>query len=470
MRPPTPEVILKLAPQQDAPSDDALSRAIAPHWFALFIVAHVVLALAMRAIPLFATLHALATVAIAVLVAVTTRSSRNIAFAVAYITGSEVMWRVTHAGVFYEFGKYAVSLVVLIGLMRMRARRNAWPALAYFALLLPSAVLTITSLGFDAARQQISFNLSGPLSLACCIAFFSNVRLTGSELKLVALSLIGPVMGVATLTYASTATVREIHFQLDSMLVTSGGFGPNQVAAILGLGALFGLLLLLGRKQNVFMRILLVVTIAILSIQAALTFSRGGLILAAAAAFVAIVYLVRDRQARITLVLLATLLVGLGKYVVVPRLEEFTQGRLSERYTSFDSSHRTKLAAFDLELFMEAPLLGVGPGMGPQQRTKRGHFGAAHTEWTRLLAEHGLLGGAAMAMLLLLAGRTISRARTTRARAYVVALVVWVSLFLAINAMRLVAPSFLFGLACAISFSSKPTAPKPARALQPAVS
>ena len=445
-------------------------RFAAPHWLALFVLAHVVLALAMRAIPLFATLHALATVALCVLVAATTRHSRNILFAVAYLAGTEVLWRITHAGVFYEFGKYAVVLVVAIALMRHRGRRNALLIFGYFALLVPSALLTITALGFDDARQQISFNWSGPLSLACCVAFFSNVRLRLSDLKLTGFAILAPAIGIATLTYTSTAAFREIQFNIDSMFVTSGGFGPNQVSAILGLGVLFGLLLLMDRKQHLALRIVLFVAVPALAVEAALTFSRGGLVLALASAFAALFYLVRERQTRVTLFLLAALLVGLGKYVVVPKLEVFTQGRLSERYTSLDSSGRTQLAVSDLAIFADAPLIGVGPGMGPALRLKRGHLGAAHTEFTRLLAEHGLLGATSLLILIFVGGRTLKRARTTRARAYVLAMLVWVTLFLAINAMRVVAPSFLFGLACSISFSSLPRPAKPSHPLEPTVS
>lgn len=463
---PLPSAPIASFPMRAVATSAATATAFAG-WLPVFVGAHVVLGMVMRALPPVATVHAFGSAAIGVLVAATTRRSRNVAFAVAYIAGAEVLWRITRAGVFYEFGKYTIVLILMVALMRVRDRRNVALAFGYFALLLPSVLLTLVAFDLDEARQQISFNLSGPLSLACCVAFFSNVRLTPNDVRDASLALIAPALGIATLTYFSTAAFREVQFTGDSNFATSAGFGPNQVSAVLGLGLLLSLLQLMERRQSLRLRVMLLIIAPILAVQAALTFSRGGLVLAFAGAFVAIFYLVRDRQTRVTLLILGVLMFGLGKYVVVPRLDVFTQGKISERYTSADSSGRTKLATFDLEIFQEAPIMGVGPGAGALLRKERGHFGAAHTEFTRLLAEHGLFGAMAMILLVGLGIRTFRRAKTTRARAYVVAMLVWITLFLAINAMRIVAPSFLLGLACAVSYSSKREPAPPTRALRP---
>ncbi len=427
-----------------------------------FLVGHAALALAMWVVPAVSTLHALVCLGVGVGVAATTRRPRNIAIVVAYIVGSEVLWRMTRFGLFHEFGKYAISLILVIALARMRARRNRLLALGYFVLLLPSVLLTLTSdLGFDEIRKQLSFNLSGPLSLSLCVIFFSSLRLTRDDIQRVFFAVIGPAVGIAAVTAFATAAVQEIEFTGASNFATSGGFGPNQVSSAMGLGLLLCLLLLLERGQPWRLRLPLLAVSTALAAQAALTFSRGGLILALAGMLVAVVYLVRDSRTRVTLMLVGSLLFGVGKYVVIPQLEVFTQGKLSERYSSIDPSGRGKLAGFDLEIFSDAPLLGVGPGVAPEMRKEMGHFGAAHTEFTRLLAEHGFLGGLAILILIALGVRTVRDAKTLRARAFVMAMLVWVTLFLAVNAMRMVAPSFMFGLACALSYSSLPLAKNP---------
>lgn len=420
----------------------------------LLVTGHVPLVLIMRAAPVMASLHAVVCVALGVGIAAI-RPMRDVALVIAYIAGSEVLWRMTGAGLFWEFGKYGVCAVAVVALFRIRARRNRGLALGYFALLVPSTLLTLTAVDFDRGRQLLSFNLSGPLSLTLCVLFFSNARLNTDDIRRVFLALIGPVLGIAALSYFSiTGASSDIEFGNASNFVTSGGFGPNQVSAMLGLGLLFALLLLFERKLPWGLRAPLLALAVLFGVQSALTFSRGGLALAFAGASIAMVYLVRDRRTRITLLVVASLLFVVGREIVVPRLEEFTKGKLVDRYTSVDPSGRGNLANDDLEIFADNPLMGVGPGMATKLREERGHIGAAHTEFTRLLSEHGVLGGLAIIMLLLLCLRTVLDARTLTTRAFVGAMVVWFLLFLAIHAMRIVAPSFVFGLACGIARSS----------------
>ena len=76
--------------------------------------------------------------------------------------------------------------------------------------------------------------------------------------------------------------------------------------------------------------------------------------------------------------------------------------------------------------------------------------GAAHTELTRLLAEHGLLGAGAVTLLFVMAFRALQGARAMRDKALVAALLAWSLLTMSHMAMRIVAPSLVFGLAFAI--------------------
>jgi len=47
-----------------------------------------------------------------------------------------------------------------------------------------------------------------------------------------------------------------------------------------------------------------------------------------------------------------------------------------------------------LNIFADNPLLGIGPGAGTEKRVDYGYGDrvAAHIEYSRLLAEHGLFG------------------------------------------------------------------------------
>ena len=138
----------------------------------------------------------------------------------------------------WEFGKYAVALILLVALLRTPRRRRSWMPIAYFALLLPSAILTFLKMDAAEARDQLSFNLSGPLALALCAAFFHSVRFTKRELRWVFVSLLGPVVSIGSIAAMKLAQFQPEEFGDDSNGSASGGFGPNQVSAILGLGIL----------------------------------------------------------------------------------------------------------------------------------------------------------------------------------------------------------------------------------------
>src|SRR5262249_53566711 len=84
----------------------------------LFFAAHVILALLMIQINTVSTLHALATLAFGFWLAATARQPEKIVYIIAYITGAEVLWRMTQAQVFWEFGKYAVVAILLVTILR----------------------------------------------------------------------------------------------------------------------------------------------------------------------------------------------------------------------------------------------------------------------------------------------------------------------------------------------------------------
>lgn len=428
-------------------------------WLVL-VAAHVVLAAIMRLVPAIGFVHAVACLGIGMVVAAR-RPLHQTIYVVGYIAGSEVLWRMVHAGVFWEYGKYACSIVLLIALTRVRTRENRRLALAYFGLLVPSAVLTVLALPLDEARQQISFNLSGPLCLMLCVLFCSNVRITSQQLRTIFLITSAGIVAIAAMAYFSTMAAVDLEFNRQSNSITSGGFGPNQVSAMLGLGCLFAFLLVLDRGLRWRLRWVFLAVAIVLATQAALTFSRGGLALAFSGILAAILYLVRDRRSKIALVATALVVFAIGNYIIVPRLDEFTEGKLSERYTSTKTSHRTMIAGFDLEIFTEHPIVGVGPGAASSIRGELGRLSAAHTEFTRMLAEHGLLGVLSLLLLCVLAVRTLLSTRTLGGRAVVAAMLVYFALFLLVNAMRLAAPAIAFGLACTVSYSTRvrPNAP-----------
>ncbi|HVG35705.1 MAG TPA: O-antigen ligase family protein [Pyrinomonadaceae bacterium] len=411
-----------------------------------FVALHVPLALLMRQFSPLATAHAFAVLAAGLGLAVLGRRPMQVGYVGAYIVGAEVLWRMSDAAVFWEFGKYAIIVIFVVALLRAPRLRLPGLPFVYFALLLPAVALTFTQLSLKDAQQQISFNLSGPLALFVAAWFFSHIKLDGAQLGKIFVALIAPLTGIACVTLYGTLTAANLRFAGEANDVTSGGFGPNQVSAMLGLGALVAFWFLLNEKVQLQQRFLMFGLLLFFSVQSAMTFSRGGLYNAGGACLLAALYLARDVRARLRLLMIVALTVALGYYLIVPGLDAFTGGTLLERFQDTSLTGRDLLIRADLQIWMEHPLLGVGPGVSAIMHEAFFREAAAHTEYTRLLAEHGALGLAAMLVLAAMLLGNLRRARTRRGKALVVLLAGWSLLFMSNVAMRMVAPSFLIGL------------------------
>ncbi len=450
---------------------------------AVFLALHVPLALIAAARPEIATAHALATFAFGAWWATSSARMERVAWVGAYMAGAEVLWRMTGAQTYWEFGKYGAVAIFMLSLLRTRKLTPPMLPFTYFALLLPSIALTAISETFSGAREQISFNLSGPLALMAAAWFFSHAQLSGASLRTMFVAFIGPVVGVGTLAARGTFAGDVVFFNASNM-ATSGGYGPNQVSAVLGLAAMFALFIALDAGVRTSMRGLMIAVMGWLAAQSALTFSRSGLYMAAAGAGIAVCFLMRDRRFRSKLIPIVVVMFTVGNYFVVPYLDAFTDGAIGERFQDVYLTGRDRMIKADIELWKQNPILGVGPGEGGTFRGEslsEGRVGpirtgprklAAHTEFSRLLSEHGLFGLAALCVLLFAGLRNVKRMPDRRTKALVAALTCWSALFMLGDGMRILAPSFVFGvgfaalLADAVSSDTLP-ARMPARLGQP---
>jgi O-antigen ligase len=414
----------------------------------VFALLHIPLAYVLREYPFISTGYALLIVLVGLFFALSNRNPQRAVYVMAYIAGAEILWRMTDASVFWEFGKYAtIAMIVLAVLTRRSFPRTASPIL-YFALLVPSIAITITTLSLGEARTQISFYLSGALALAACAWYFYSLPLAKHQIKNMFLLFIAPVYGIFYLAVSGTLSAPvEAFLSGESSVLTSGGYGPNQVSAILGLGALLALLYLLLLKPPVMLKIFLTVTIVAFITQAALTLSRGGVYIFGASALVAVFFIYRESRQRLYLTLFLLFFLVLG-YFLLPWLDQFTSGGLSARYADMSTTGRYELTQEELQIFLKNPIFGVGPGisaylhamLGTQFRT------ASHNEFTRLLAEHGVFGLAALLLLVYMTIQNFRQASSHTERAMAAALIIWALATMGYTALRFVAPALMFGL------------------------
>jgi hypothetical protein len=421
----------------------------------LFLLAHVFVGIAVRTSPAVAGIHVGIVLAICLWAALRW-SPVAVTCCAAYIVGAEVLWRMTNAPAPYEIGKYAVSLLLLLALIRM-GRRAIWrpDALIYFLLLIPSAALLFADRDMTARTlmMRLSFNLSGPLCLCISVWFLSQQEFRAKDVLKICISILGPLLAVAVVTIIATRSATDLNFTDESNVITSGGFGPNQVSAVLGLGALVALLLTLNSKAGPALRVLGGALVLLFGIQSAMTFSRGGLYGAGLALLAGLPFLLGERRVRRIVFPLSLAVAMVGVLVVLPRLEQFTGGKLGDRFDDVQSTNRGALAMDDIHVWSEHPLLGVGPGRVADFRGDIG--GAGHTEYTRLLAEHGSLGALALMMLLLMSLRVLSESAEPLSRGYRVMFLAWAMFSMLHAAMRIAAFGFIFGLANATFYLAR---------------
>ena len=412
----------------------------------VFLLLHLPLAYLLRTISFAAEAHALVTLGAGLWFALQGKAEK-VVFTTAYMVGCEVLWRAAGASIFWEFGKYAVGLIFLVYLLRIRDVRPPLLAVLFFVPLLPTMMITLDSVPLSEARDAISFNLSGALTIFLCSTFFSKVVLSKITLKRTAWFYAAPLLGIIGFQLLSIASAEIIRFTDESNFVTSGGFGPNQVSSILGIGAMVMFLLLLWDRRSKAARPFQYVLFILFLSFCALTFSRNGVYLAVLGSAAALVFSGGSvtRSLQNAFLVAATALLVL--FVVFPWVNSLTNGMLQVRILDIQLTGRDRIALADLRIWQDHFWFGVGPGMAKNYRALYGSSSyAAHTEITRLLAEHGFLGLFSLLMLAVMSFRNVANARNSLTRSTRAAFLMTFWIYIAANAMRLVLPGYLIGM------------------------
>ena len=411
------------------------------------ILLHVLMGVLFSKVSVLSMVHALAVGVLAFWCAATDRSLMRLALAAAYIAGSEGLWRITGATLIWEYGKYTMAASMIFALVLHGRIKPYWPPMVYLALLIPGTLLTFTMVDLEKARQLVSFDLSGPISLAVSVFFFSKVKLTQRQVAKMLLCYIIPTVMIVALIVLGLAAQEEVVFRKSSLAAASGGFGPNQISAALGLASLCCFLVATNRSVPLLLRIFFGLAILAFASQSALTFSRCGLFYFAGGFLLSTMVMMRNPQMAIQLGLLLAVLAALIYFFVFPWLDAFTGGAMSDRFTSGEMSKRDTIVAMDLKIFQENAFLGIGVGRAKEVRQAMEHRASSHTEYTRLLAEHGFLGVLAIVMLFWMGFIHFWRPRTVEGRALAAGMVAYTLMYMMGNGMRQVLPGLTFGIA-----------------------
>jgi hypothetical protein len=414
-----------------------------------YLAVHAVLGIAMRQSPMLATAHALGTLLLGLWWASSGRVG-SVAYMGAYIAAAEVLWRMCKCQLPWEYGKYASCIVFAVSIVRSNSARLPILPLVYFILHMPSIGLVIANPDLHSLRSELSFYLSGPLSLTVIALFFSRLVISRGDMVRISLTFLGPVTGIASIALFRIATSTYLQLSGGSNVALSGGFGPNQVSAVLGLSSMMAILCAITAGRNTPLKGLMLGLALVLGGQSVLTFSRTGLYCACGSLLVASISAIRDPRMAFRLMMVMAVTASIFYFAVFSFLVDYTKGGIAKRFADTGTTGRGELMSADLELWAANPILGVGPGGSQEVHVL--HHGvtlASHSELTRLLAEHGVFGLAALLLLLGMGYRNCVRAPLGPGRIIVVSLTTWGLLFMFSNGVRIVAPAFAFGLAFA---------------------
>lgn len=305
-------------------------------------------------------------------------------------------WRMTKSGAPWEFPKYVLAAGALAVLLRFaRPWRGVGAPLVLLSCLLPGIVRVMMSMGLAPSREVISSTEMGLLSLGLAALAFRQVVASESDAWNLLWVMLGPVVAALGVTTWSTLTSPDIKFTDESNFAVTGGFGPNQISSLLGLGILLCGLLAFQRRGSIYLAVQATLGLW-LTWAVFLTFSRGGMysLVVSGAAMLLVGIGTRGSRLRSIVVLVVGVI---GLLVMFASANDFSGNWLESRYndgtTSSSTAGRTNLAEMDLKVFGDHPLAGVGTGQSPKHHQGGNLTGAAaHTEYTRLVAEHGLPG------------------------------------------------------------------------------
>lgn len=420
------------------------------------ILIHIGIAFAIFYIPLLSKFFALLLAILGTYYIIKNNNSNNeVLYVSAYLVGIEVFLRMTGGNLNNEYIKTLVSLFMLLGFVLSGFSKNSIVYWFYFLFLIPGLLITMGSQEIDLEiRKAITFNISGPVCLGLSAIYCYQRAITYKQLQNIIVLLGLPVIAILVYLLLYHPSVKDVVTGTQSNFATSGGFGPNQVATVLGLGMFVFFCQMVFLSQSKRMFLLNAFLFVVCSYRAIVTFSRGGVITAFGMIVLVLIitYLFSNNsgksKVRWIVILSGIMIVSIWTYSAIQ-----TSGLINKRYANQDAAGREKsdrlggreaVMGTELALFQENPILGIGIGMGKSYREHIiGKEVASHNEITRLLAEHGLFG---IFILLILLLTPFVLFLMNYQNIYFFSFYVFWLLTINHAAMRIAAPAFVYAL------------------------
>lgn len=432
--------------------------------YTFLILIHAVIGMIIFVVPFLSKIYALLIPVVGLSIVIRNKNKNNeVIFVAAYLVGVEVFLRMTEGNFNNEYVKFLVIIFMLIGMFYSNFSIKSFLYVVFLFLLIPGILVasSVDDLNFD-VKKAVFFNLSGAFCLGIASIYMYKKRLLFSELQNVLIAIALPVISTVIYMVLYNPSVKDVVTGTQSNFETSGGFGPNQVSTILGLGmfVFFSQLILFSKSKGEI--ILNSILLIFISYRAVATFSRGGVITGVAMIIflLFVLYFFSNGRGRmkIALVFLSAGILGIGIFSYTSLQ---TRGLIEKRYSNRDARGREKIDRLggretiidtDLKLFLDNPIFGIGVGMGKESRKESlGQAVAAHSEISRLFSEHGVFGVFAFLILIL---APFAVYINNKQHLYFFSFFFFWLLTINHAALRIAAPAFVYAL-CLLSIQIK---------------
>ncbi|MEO0045057.1 MAG: hypothetical protein RL705_248 [Bacteroidota bacterium] len=425
--------------------------------YILLVLTHILIGFIIYNYPQFSKIYGISILVFGVYYVIKTSNQGNeVLFVAAYLVGSEVFLRMTGGNILYEFSKYGIMMFMLLGMYYSGFSKNAIPFWIYLLLLFPGIMVATETLNLKSdLRTSLSFNISGPACLGIAAIYNYNRKIRFSQLNNILLALGLPIITTTMYLILYTPELKSILTGTGSNMETSGGFGPNQVATILGIGMFIFFSRLVLQSKTKLMFVINLIIIFNISYRGLVTFSRGGMITGLLMILILIFFLYKNTkgEGRYKLNILLVLFV-IGFAFTWVYTSNQTGGLIDKRYANQDATGKVKESQFtgreeildsEIDAFLDSPIFGVGVAKGLEIREEKtgGEIIASHNEVSRTLAEHGTLGIIALLIVFL---TPIFLYLDNKQNIYMFCFLVFWLLTINHAAMRIAAPAFVYSL------------------------
>ena len=421
-----------------------------------FVIIHLLIGLAVFLVPSISKVYAVTIILVGFRYVILRKNANNEAlYVAAYIVGAEVFLRMTQGNIFEQYAKYGVMGILIIGMFFRGFSKNAIMYWIFGLLLLPGVIYGFFTLNFETdIRKAITFNIIGPITLTVSAIYCYQRIVTFQQIKNIIDMLAYPLMSTLVYMYLYTPDIKAVVTNTQSNFETSGGFGPNQVSTILGLGIFLFFIKVILNSKTIGIRNINIFFFLFITFRGIVTFSRGGVITGFVMIIIVVILLLVFTRSQVKSKVVSLVVFGLIALSGVWAYSSIqTSGLIDKRYANKDAKGRVKeskltgrekLIESELNMFLDNPILGIGVGKNKEYREETtGIDAASHNEITRMLAEHGMFGLFGLIILLI---TPMVLYLNNQQNIFVFSFVVFWILTINHAAMRLAAPAFVYAL------------------------